>query len=78
MSTTSDRPTFVVHLMPSSKGDGLLDLRALLKVALRRFGLRCVGLRILPPDGLEPNLSALSNRTRSGSRGRAAEKSATS
>jgi hypothetical protein len=35
---------FVLHLQPTGGGDGILELRAALKVLLRRFGLRCVGL----------------------------------
>ena len=40
-----DRPTFVLELRPEPGVDPVLALRALLKVALRRFGLRCVAAR---------------------------------
>jgi hypothetical protein len=43
MSTPArDRPTFVVRLRPEPHVDAIKALRALLKVALRRFGLRAV------------------------------------
>ena len=40
-----DRPTFTLELRPEPGVDPVLALRALLKVALRRFGLRCVAAR---------------------------------
>ncbi|PWT93558.1 MAG: hypothetical protein C5B56_00545 [Proteobacteria bacterium] len=36
------RRTFVLELRPEPGVDPILALRALLKVALRRFGLKCV------------------------------------
>jgi len=40
-----DRPTFTLELRPEPGVDPVLALRALLKVTLRRFGLRCVSAR---------------------------------
>jgi hypothetical protein len=37
-----DRPTFTLELRPEPGVDPVLALRALLKVTLRRFGLRCI------------------------------------
>jgi hypothetical protein len=37
-----DRPVFVITLRPEPGIDPVLALRALLKVTLRRFGLRCI------------------------------------
>jgi hypothetical protein len=53
MSTTSstiaapklaakDRPTFTITLRPEPGVDPVLALRALLKMTLRRFGMRCI------------------------------------
>jgi hypothetical protein len=39
------RPTFVLRLQAQRGVDPVRSLRALLKVALRRFGLRCVEAR---------------------------------
>jgi hypothetical protein len=41
----NDRPTFVLVLRPLPGVDGLRAIRALIKIALRKFGLRCVMLR---------------------------------
>jgi len=43
--TGKERPVFVLELRPEPGVDPVLALRALLKVALRRFGLRCVAAR---------------------------------
>jgi len=40
-----ERPTFTLELRPEPGVDPVLALRALLKIALRRFGLRCVAAR---------------------------------
>ena len=37
-----DRPTFTLELRPEPGVDPVLALRALLKVTLRRFGMRCI------------------------------------
>jgi hypothetical protein len=37
-----DRPTFVLELRPEPGADPVLALRAMLKVTLRRFGMRCI------------------------------------
>jgi hypothetical protein len=42
------RPIFVVKFRPEPGVDGVRSLRALLKIALRQHGLRCVGVRGLP------------------------------
>jgi hypothetical protein len=48
MSATSttkpakERPTFVLELRPEPGVDPVLALRALIKAALRRYGLRCI------------------------------------
>jgi hypothetical protein len=42
---SSSSPTYLLRLMPTGPGDGIAELRALLKLALRRYGLRCTGLR---------------------------------
>ena len=38
----TDRPTFLIRVRPEPGVDPIRALRALLKVALRRFGLRAV------------------------------------
>jgi hypothetical protein len=38
----ADRPTFVLRLRPEPGVDPIRSLRGLLKVALRRFRLRCL------------------------------------
>jgi hypothetical protein len=40
------RPTITITLRPEPRVDGLAAVRALLKLASRRFGLRCVGITI--------------------------------
>jgi hypothetical protein len=40
--TTPDRPTFTLTFRPEPGVDGARALRALLKIALRRLGLKCV------------------------------------
>lgn len=39
------RPTFALRLRPEPNVDPIRALRALLKIALRRLGLRCVEVR---------------------------------
>jgi hypothetical protein len=39
---TEDRPVFILELKPEPGVDPVLALRAVLKVAPRRYGLRCV------------------------------------
>jgi hypothetical protein len=41
-SAVTERPIFVLELRPEPGVDPVLALRALLKVTLRRFGLRCI------------------------------------
>jgi hypothetical protein len=41
----TERPTFVLVLRPLPGVDGIRALRAVLKLLLRRFGLRVVSLR---------------------------------
>jgi hypothetical protein len=40
--TAKDRPIFVLAFRPEADVDPILALRALLKLSLRRFGLRCI------------------------------------
>jgi hypothetical protein len=42
--TAGERPVFVVHLRPAAGVDGKRALRALLKIALRRLGLKYLGI----------------------------------
>ena len=46
MGVTADEPQriFVVSLVPMPGSDPILALRGLLKVALRRFKLRCISV----------------------------------
>jgi hypothetical protein len=44
-----ERPVFVVRLRPAAGIDGERALRALLKIALRRLGLKCLGIERRPP-----------------------------
>jgi hypothetical protein len=46
----SERPTFRLLLRPEPRTDAERALRALLKLALRRFGLRCVSIEKVPPQ----------------------------
>jgi len=43
--TAKERPVFVLELRPEPGVDPILALRALLKVTLRRFGMRCISAR---------------------------------
>jgi hypothetical protein len=43
--TAKERPTFTLELRPEPGVDPVLALRALLKVTLRRFGMRCISAR---------------------------------
>lgn len=45
LRTATDRPTFTVTLRPKPAIDGDAALRALLKRALRDYGLVCLGCR---------------------------------
>jgi hypothetical protein len=51
----TSRPRFIVTFEATPASDGLIALKALLKVALRRFGLRYVKLAIVPPSEPEPS-----------------------
>ena len=43
-SAADKRPVFVVRLRPEPHvADAVYNLRAVLKIALRHFGLKCVG-----------------------------------
>ena len=44
----ADRPIFVLRLRPEPGADAIRNLRGLLKIALRRFRLRCIGIEELP------------------------------
>jgi len=45
---TEYKPVFVLTLVAEPGPDGIRDLRALLKLALRRFKLRCVSIEQRP------------------------------
>jgi hypothetical protein len=45
----SERPLFRLVLRPQPRVDGERALRALLKTALRRFGLRCISAERVRP-----------------------------
>lgn len=47
----SDRPTYTIQLRPEPKVDGPRALRAFLKAALRRYGLRCLTVRQSDDEG---------------------------
>lgn len=49
------RERFLVTLRPEPGVAGLVALRGLLKVALRRFGLRCIRVEIVLPADDAPN-----------------------
>jgi hypothetical protein len=73
------RRAFVLHLISEPGVDGIRSLRALLKVALRRFGLRALGVRECAPHGhaderalaptREDPMSAFSDRIRANKTG---------
>jgi hypothetical protein len=44
-TSISERPIFIVHLQPQPGVDPVRALRAFLKVALRRFGLKAIDVR---------------------------------
>jgi hypothetical protein len=44
-----ERPLFHLVLRPEPRTDAERALQALLKIALRRFGLRCISLGLEPP-----------------------------
>jgi hypothetical protein len=49
---TKPGPTFVLHLRAGLGGiDSIHALRALLKILLRRFNLRCISIREVQDDG---------------------------
>jgi len=52
--TAKERPTFTLELRPEPGVDPVLALRALLKVTLRRFGLRCISANESSSGGEQP------------------------
>ena len=44
-ASPATRPTYMLIFRPEPGVDPILALRALLKIALRRFGMRCVSAR---------------------------------
>jgi hypothetical protein len=42
----TERPNITITLRPEPRVDALAAVRALLKLAIRRFGLRCTGIEI--------------------------------
>jgi hypothetical protein len=62
-----DRPTYVLTLRPEKGIDGLRATKALLKFALRKFGLRVVTIREEQPKMSPPRfVSAASAQTDQG------------
>jgi hypothetical protein len=49
MTRPSDRPLYIITVKPEAGVDGVQALRSLLKVMLRRFGLRAVTITPRPP-----------------------------
>jgi hypothetical protein len=45
---SKNRPVYVIGLRPEPEVDGIRALRALLKIALRRFGLRATAIKEIP------------------------------
>ena len=43
-ATTGERPVYRLLLKPEPRVDGIRALRALLKLALQRLGLRCISI----------------------------------
>jgi hypothetical protein len=43
-ATTGERPVYRLLLKPEPRVDGVRALRALLKLALQRLGLRCISI----------------------------------
>jgi hypothetical protein len=50
MTTTNDRPTFIIELRPEPGVNPIRALRLLLKTASRRYGLRCVNAKDVITD----------------------------
>lgn len=51
MTTPSDQRVYMLTLIGKPGDDPIHGIRALLKLALRRYGLRCVNAReIAPPE----------------------------
>jgi hypothetical protein len=59
----SDRPTFTVRFRPEPNVDGIRALRALLKAALRRFGLRAIRITEEAPTKQTNELQQSNNQT---------------
>jgi hypothetical protein len=58
----TDRLTFALELEPLPTGwrtPPEQRLRALLKAALRGYGLRCTAVKVVPPPEPEPGFAAL-------------------
>jgi hypothetical protein len=49
-----NRPIYELHLRPEPGVDPIRALRATLKVALRQFGMRCIGCEEIPGSGSKP------------------------
>jgi hypothetical protein len=46
-----DRPIYALHLRPEPGVDAVRALRAVLKVMLRQFGMKCVSCEQIPSSG---------------------------
>jgi hypothetical protein len=52
-TTWTDGPVYTITFRTEPGVDGLRAARALLKLALRAFGLRCIGITAQPPVDVE-------------------------
>jgi hypothetical protein len=68
-SNRTGRGTFAVRLVPEPGVDGIKSFRALLKVALRRFGLRAIDAREICEPNRENDMSEFAKRIRSQKKG---------
>jgi hypothetical protein len=57
--TTTDRQAFVVHLLAKPGADGVRALRALLKIAGRRLGLRAIRMEEAPMPSYRDKLEKM-------------------
>jgi hypothetical protein len=52
-TTWTEGPVCTITFRPEPGVDGLRAVRAVLKLALRAFGLRCIGITAHPPVDVE-------------------------
>jgi len=71
MTVVTEQRIFMLTLVATGPSDPYLAIRALLKLALRRHGLRCTQARELPPSNPKPDRTqANENIDQSPARGR--------